>query len=234
MSNWTEKRVEDWAKEHFANTPVSGVWAPEGTGLIFLKTDERKWELVRAVDLDATKDTLSGIRALMFDLGYSLNEDNVEWDAAPETMEDALAIEESQKQDIANSWADEDGTQLIEMNPEGTFPRFIGMRGIQSDKGDTKEVELWTYPLLNPNTGEEVELDPDDYRMLTNDKCFMRYKNSEGAIFQVLTRKEMMTEGDKGDYAEGELVGSRDRDTGEKVPSWLWGTYCKRVSMNDV
>ena len=42
MSNWTDKRVEDWAREHFANAPVSGVWAPDGTGLIFLKTEKER------------------------------------------------------------------------------------------------------------------------------------------------------------------------------------------------
>ena len=31
----------------------------------------------------------------------------------------------------------------------------------------------------------------------------------------------------------GVLVGSECPDTGEKVPPWMWGTYCKRVAHAD-
>ena len=248
MSNWTDKRVEDWAREHFADAPVSGVWAPDGTGLIFLKTEERKWELVRAVDHDASKDTLSGIRTLMFDLGYSLKEDNVNWDEAPETMEEAYAIEESQKQDVANSWADDDGTKLIDMNPHNTYPKFLHEKEVLLDNGDTETIEVWTYPLMNPNTGKEVQLDPDDYRMLTDDKHFKRYRNEEGNVYQALTRREMMNEGnfhamrENDDIPDGEeyifdfgfVVGNIDRNTGGKVPSWMWGTFCRRLSSSEL
>ncbi len=237
MSNWTDKRVEDWAREHFANAPVSGVWAPDGTGLIFLKAEERKWELVRAVDHDASKDTLSGIRALMFDLGYSLKEDDVEWDPAPETMEEANAIEESQRQDVANSWADEDGTKLIDMNPHNTYPKFLEEKEVLLDNGETETIEIWTYPLMNPNTGKEVQLDPDDYRMLTDDRHFMRFMNSEGTVYQALTRREIMDLAnatargtvitkDVIGFLDSEVVGSIDRQTLEKVPRWMWGTIC--------
>tara|TARA_R100001510_G_C7649550_1_gene206977 strand:- start:1014 stop:1718 length:705 start_codon:yes stop_codon:yes gene_type:complete len=228
MSNWTDQRVADWAKEHFANSPISGVWAPDGTGLIFLKTDEKKWSLMRAVDHEATKDTLNGIRTLMFDLGYTLNEDETQWDDAPETMEQAMAIEEQQKKDIANSWADADGMKLSEMNPEERFPSFVEEKEVLLDNGDTETIDVWTYLFVNEDTGTVTELDPDDYRILVDDRHFMRYKNSEDTVFQALTRREMMEYGDANIL--GVVVGSKCPDTGEKVPPWLWGTYCRRLS----
>jgi len=232
MSNWTDKRVEDWAKEHFANSPISGVWAPDGTGLIFLKEEEKKWTLMRAVDHGATKDALSGIRALMFDLGYTLDEENVMWDEAPQTMEEAAEIEASQKRDIANSWSDEDGMKLSEMNPHDSYPMFVEAKDVLLDDGNTEEIDIWVFPLTNPNTGNVTKLDPDDYRLLTDDRHFMRFRNNEGTVYQALTRREIMdlADGKEIDFSESCIVGSIDRDTKEKVPSWMWGTYCGRLS----
>lgn len=228
MSNWTDHRVTEWAKDHFANAPVSGVWAPDGTGLIFLKIEEKKWSLMRAVDHEATRDTLSGIRALMFDLGYTLDEEETLWDNAPETMEDAMEIEASQKKDIANSWADEDGMKLSEMNPEVAFPVFIEEKEVLLEEGDTETIDVWAYRLLNPSTQKTVDIDPDDYRLLVDDQHFMRYRNNEGTVFQALTRREMMEYGN--DKLLGVVIGSECPDTGERVPPWLWGTYCRRLS----
>lgn len=231
MNNWTDPRVTEWGRKHFAESPISGVWSPDGTGLIFLKTDEKKWTLVRAVNHEATIDTLSGIRTLMFDLGYALDETDTEWDEAPKTMEEAAEIESSQKQDIANSWADEDGTKLKDMNPHETFPLYVKDNEVLLENGDTEVIEVWAYPLLNFKTGNTVDIDPDDYRLLTDDKHFMRYMNKEGVIIQALTRREMMEMGNAQDPDNlGVLIGSIDPDTGEKVPPWLWGTYCQRIN----
>ncbi len=232
MSNWTENRVVDWARDHFSATPISGVWAPDGTGLVFSKSGRRSWTLLRAVDHTTVRETLSGIRALMFDLGYTLSDEETIWDEAPKTREEAEEIEAMQKRDIANSWTDTDGTMLKDMDPYNSFPRLVGTREVESVDGEMVETEIWAYPLVNPNTGTEVELDPEDFRLLTDDRHFMRYKNSMGTVFQALTRKEMMDEADMVRDADGELVGRVDRDTGERVPSWLWGTYCKRFSDN--
>ena len=238
MVNWTGKRVEDWAKDHFANCPISGVWAPDGTGLIFLKAEQKKWKLIRAIDHETTIQALSGICTLMFDLGYSLEENDVMWDEAPQTMEEAAEIEASQKRDIANLWTDEDGMKLREMNPYDAFPVIIGKKEVQLDEGKIDSLDLWAFPLTNPLTGRVTKLDPGDYRLLTDDRHYMRFRNSEGTVYQALTRKEIMNLADATardgevktmeiiDFTGSEIVGSIDRQTLEKVPSWMWGTIC--------
>ena len=72
--------------------------------------------------------------------------------------------------------------------------------------------------------GEKLSIDPDDYHLMAGDALFMRYKTAEGAIRQAMTRRQMMQMGDEG--ALGLLVGTKDPDTKEKVPPWMWGTYC--------
>jgi len=231
MSNWTDPRVVDWAKEHFAHSPLGGVWSPDGTGLIFLKTDTKEWTLQKAIQHPACIETLHGIRTVMFDLGYSLNEKNTEWKEPPATLEEAQRMEVEEKKQIAKSWADKDGTKLIDMNPYNTFPEFIKMEDVLLEGGDTQEIEIWAYRLLNPNTGEHVEIDPDDYHLLTDDRAFMRYMNREGDIIQALTRREMMEMADAGE--QGLLIGSVDPVTKEKIPLWLYGTYCKVIDPNE-
>ena len=238
MSNWTQKRVVDWAKEHFASIPTSGVWAPDGTGLIFLKTNDEAWKLMRAVDHDSTKGALSGIRTLMFDLGYYLDEQEVHWDDSPETIEEAAEIEASQKRDIANSWTDEDGMKLSEMDPYLAFPLLLGKNETNLDEGTKDSVDTWAFPLTNPETGRVTKLDPGDFRLLTDDRHYMRFRNSNGTIYQALTRKEIMDLADataENDevkaldvigFPDSQIVGSIDRETMESIPSWMWGTIC--------
>jgi hypothetical protein len=146
-------------------------------------------------------------------------------------MEDAMEIEASQKKDIANSWADKDGMKLSEMNPEEAFPVFIEEKEVLLEDGETETIDIWAYRLLNPSTQKTVDIDPDDYRLLVDDRHFMRYRNEQGTIFQALTRKEMMEYGDA--KMMGVVVGSECPDTGERVPPWLWGTYCRRLSSID-
>jgi len=231
MSDWTDPKVVDWCKSHFAHSPLGGVWSPDGTGLIFMKKDTKEWDLVEGVQHPVCIDSLHGIRAVMFDLGYSLNEKDTKWNDPPETLEEAQRMENEQKRKIAMSWADPvDGTKLTDMNLYNTFPEFVKMEDVLLEGGDTEQVEIWAYKLLNPNTGKHVEIDPDDYHLLTSDKAFMRYMNREGDVIQALTRKEMVDAADNDEL--GILIGSVDPKTKEKVPIWLWGTYCKVVDLN--
>ncbi len=231
MSNWTDPRVVDWAKEHFAHSPLGGVWSPDGTGLIFLKVGDTEWALNRAVQHPACIETLHGIRTLMFDLGYNLDETSTQWDDPPESLEEAQRLEVEQKKQIASSWADKDGTKLIDMDPYNSFPEFKRTEDMLLEGGDTREVEIWAYKLLNPNTGKHIEIDPDDFHLLTGDKFFMRYMNREGDIVQALTRGEMVEFADEG--KQGLLIGTVDPITKEKVPTWLYGTYCKVIDVTE-
>ena len=93
-------------------------------------------------------------------------------------------------------------------------------------------IEVWVYSLDCPDCDANINIDPDDYHLLTDDRLFMRYKNNEGTIMQALTRREMMIMGDTGEL--GALVGTVDPHTGEYVPPWLWGTYCSIGSEEEV
>jgi len=231
LSNWTDPRVVDWAKDHFQNSPQGGVWSPDGTGLIFMKSSDKEWILNGAIQHPACIETLHEIRALMLDLGYNLDEKNASWREAPESLEEAQLLEMEQKKQIAMSWADKDGTKLIDMKPFDVYPEYMRTEDVLLEGGDVQKVEIWAYRLLNPNTGEHVEIDPDDYHLLTDDKSFMRYMNKEGNVVQALTRKGMVDAADNDQL--GILVGTVDPKTKEKIPPWLYGTYCKVVDVTE-
>ena len=59
----------------------------------------------------------------------------------------------------------------------------------------------------------------------------MRYMNREGDIIQALTRGEMVEFADEG--KQGLLIGTVDPITKEKVPTWLYGTYCKVIDVTE-
>ena len=233
--NWNDVSVVKWAENHFKEAPTGGAWAPEGTGLIFLKLEERKWALVKGMNHPNTLEILDRIRTLMFDLGYTLNEKDVEWDEPPQTMEEAVEQEMGHKKRIADSWADVDGTKLKDMDLSSAYPEFIEMKELPLEDGNTTEMEIWAYKVTNPNTGNEVVIDPDDYHILTDDKHFMRFRDSYGRWFQCMTRNELIEIADTTQWENypGEptdravLIGKNSPyEKGEKVPPWLWGTFC--------
>lgn len=224
MINWTSNRVVEWGREFFANTPISGVWAPKGTGLFFRKTGRGSWSLVRAIDDSGTRDTLRCINALMFDLGYLLSEEGANWEKAPESREEMMELEDRTREEIANSWCDDDGMKLRDMRPNETFPSFVE----ELEENDGSSRQIWVYCLVNENTGRETLLDPDDYLYLMDDSHFMRFRNTEGVVFQALTKKEMIDLADQGRQDEMVTIGTRCPETNERVPPWMWATCCIR------
>jgi hypothetical protein len=72
--------------------------------------------------------------------------------------------------------------------------------------------------------GKFLNVDPDDYHLMAGDQLFMRYVNTDGVTVQAMTRRQMIhaAESDR----LGVLVGTHDPNTGERVPPWMWGTYC--------
>lgn len=235
--NWNDMSVKKWAEEHFKTAPVGGAWAPDGTGLLFLKSEEKKWRLVKAMNHPSTLDTLDRIRVLMFDLGYSLNEKDVEWDDPPATMEEAIQQEADHKKRIAESWADTDGTKLMDLDLRSAYPEYIESKEIILDNGDTTEMEIWAYKVTNPNTGNEITIDPDDYHLLTDDECFMRFY-APPLWYQCMTRNEIIEVADSDEYRGSEdhaiLIGKFVHVSGDydhKVPPWMWGTVCRPMDM---
>ena len=60
----------------------------------------------------------------------------------------------------------------------------------------------------------------------------MRYKADEDTFMVAMTRQQMYDTAENGEL--GVLVGSECPDSGMKVPPWMWGTYCKRVPVEEL
>ncbi len=210
-----------WAKEHFAQMSIGGVWMPEGSGLSYVKMDDKKWRLKSMIDSDESRENHDRMKTLMWDVGVVIVDDEPSILPVPQSPEEAYMQEVHMKREVAQSWADKDGTLLVEMGLENVFAEYVEDKEVLLESGDTHNVEMWAYKPTNPNTGEQLSIDPDDYHLLMGDKYFMRFKH-EGVVYSALSRQEMVESIDAGETGEG--VGSKIGDT--KVPPWMWGTYC--------
>jgi len=216
-----------WMKEHFANMADGAIWMPEGAGITYQKRDGKTLSLIRMVDSEGCRDNHNRIKAVAWDLGYTVTDEDTEIVPQPSNQMEAQMQELDMKRKIAQGWADKDGTKLVDMNLDAVYPRFVEDKEVLLDNGDTTSVEIWEYSLLNPNTGDTLSIDPDDYHLLMGDDRFMQYVNESGELFRAMDRAEMIRAIDDG--ALGTLVGTTDPNTGEKVPPWMYGTYCEII-----
>jgi hypothetical protein len=215
------KELIDWAKGHFSQMSVGGVWMPEGSGLTYVKVDEKKWRLKSMIDTDESKANHDRMKMLMWDVGIVIIDDEPSMLPVPTSAEEAYMQEVHMKREIAQSWADKDGTLLVEMGLEEVYPEYIEDKEILLENGDVQNVEIWAYKPTNSNTGEQLSIDPDDYHLLMGDEYFMRFKHA-GIVYTALSRQAMVEAVDAGEKGIG--VGSKME--GGKVPPWMWGTYC--------
>jgi hypothetical protein len=164
------------------------------------------------------------------------------------------------KREMAQQWADTDGTRLVDMDLENVWPEFVEDKEILLDNGDTTTMQIWAYKPLNPNTGEHLSIDPDDYHLLMGDEYFMRFrlrssKRDESALndeYYALSREEMIEYVDTNIIFNGmsgtdqgcavgstAIQGVGDRlhtDDGTipvRIPPWMWGTYCKNIDSGE-
>ena len=251
------KELIDWAKGHFSQMSVGGVWMPEGSGLTYVKEGDNKWRLQSMLDSDEVRENHNRMKILMWDVGISVTDDEATILPVPATSEEAYLQEVTNKREIAKSWADKDGTLLLDMGLENVFPKFIEDREVLLDNGETTTIEVWGYSVTNPNTGEEIVIDPDDYHLLMGDQYFMRficktgwiahergergehYENLQGAISatpntyaRALTRQEMVEYIDDGKQNISG-VGSKIFGEEKTVPPWMWGTFCEFVELDE-
>ena len=220
-----DRRLIDWAVEHVAKLSVGGMWAPVGTGLVYVKTTEKTLLLRRMSDLPETLDNHERMKVLMFDAGVTIIEDeNTERVPAPQNQEEAMIQEVELKRMVAESWADTDGTLLIDMGLDNVYPSFIETAEVLLEDGETDSIEIWAYEVTNPNTGGRLPIDPDDYHILMGDMRFMQYRNSAGQVFRALTREQIIEYADTG--RQHVIVGSKCPLTDERIPPWMFGTCC--------
>ena len=179
------------------------------------------------VDSDGCRENHERIKTVAWDLGYTVTDEDAEVVPEPTNQMEAQMQELDMKRKIAQGWSDKDGTKLVDMNLDAVYPRFVEDKEVLLDNGDTTSVEIWEYSLFNPNTENTLSIDPDDYHLLMGDDRFMQYVNESGELLRAMDRAEMIRAIDEG--ASAKLVGTRDPNTGEKVPPWMYGTYCEII-----
>ena len=221
------EEMKRWMREHFANMVEGEIWMPESAGVTYQKKDSKTLSLIRLVDSEGVRDNHERIKAVAWDLGYTVKDDEAEIVPGPSSQIEARVQELEMQRKVAQGWADKDGTLLVDMNLDAAYPRFVEDREVLLDNGNTTSVEIWEYSLLNPNTEETLSLDPDDYHLLMGDDRYMQYMNENGELLIALSRAEMIQAIDEG---YGVLVGTTDPYTDERVPPWMYGTYCAVVS----
>ena len=224
-----DEGLKRWMKEHFATMAIGAIWMPENAGVAYQKKEDKTLSLLRMVDTDGCRSNHDRMKTVAWDLGYTIEDSEAEVVPEPNNPMEAQMQELDMKRRIAQGWADKDGTLLIDMNLDAVYPRFAQDTEVLLDNGDTTTVEVWEYPLLNPNTEEVLSIDPDDYHLLMGDDRFMQYMNNKGELLKAMDRGEMIRAIDEGTNAR--LIGTTDPETGEKVPPWMYGTYCEVVSM---
>ena len=223
------EEMKTWAKDHFDNMGIGGVWSPEGTGLTYQKITDDSWKVIRMMNHPTVQENHMRFSTIMMSVGINMvMGDEVAYDP-PASSEEAYAQETAHRMEIAKSWACvECGHKLAELELETARPSFEGEQEILLEDGNTHEVEVWAYD-LPCSCGHVTKIDPDDFHLLAGDYLFTRYVNSEGTLRQCMTRKQMVEMADAENPELGVVLGSKDPDTGERVPSWMWGTYCMSV-----
>ena len=223
------KELSEWAKNHFKEMNIGGVWMPEGSGLTYKKGDGKSWTLVQMVDSNESKDNHERMKVLMWDVGIGINDGDFKTLPQPQNDMEAHMMEVQMKRELAQSWADKDGTPLIELGLEDVYPEYIEDREILMENGDPTTIEIWAYKALNTNTNEYISIDPDDYRLLMGDEMFMRFRHKD-CIYRALNRQEMVEAIDnvkpKGLGVGSKVIEGVPHSEEPRIPPWMWGTYC--------
>ena len=225
-----EDELIRWARDHFSQMSVGGVWMPEASGLTYVKKSETLWLLKSMINTPDVENNHKRMVLLMNAVNISVDDEQVQLLPPPENEEQAWAQELHAKREIAQGWSDKDGTLLIDMGLEELFPSYIEDKEILLDNGDTTNIEIWGYKAINPNTGDEVVIDPDDYHLLMGDQHFMRFCYG-GMVWTALSREQMVSHIDEGKgQTSAAGVGKKyieGFNEPTSIPPWMWGTYCE-------
>ena len=219
-----DEKIRTWLSNLLSEMRIGGVWMPENAGVTYQKTEEKKLTLVRLVDTDECREYHERMRTIILDLGYKILDSEAELVPEHTNQMEVKMQESDMKRRIAQGWVDEDGTPLIDMNLDSTYPRFVQENEVLLDNGETIIVDVWEYPLYNPNTGKTLSITPDDYHLLVGDDIYMQYKNKIGYLIRALDRDEI----ERIDF-ETVNIGIADPFTKEKVPPWMFGTICEVI-----
>ena len=230
--NKTEQdpELQVWALEHFRMMADKAIWRPDGTGLRYRKLDETTLVLEQRVDHPQAEAHHKQLKELYESVDVIVLDDEVMITDAALSAEEAFRREVQERQAIASAWKCDCGTLLKDMELSNGVPTFMGDREVLFDDGETRGIEDWGIEVNCHGCGKDIMMNPDDFNLLAGDDLFMRYKCDEDNYMVALTRQQMYDMAEANEL--GVLVGSECPDSGDKVPPWMWGTYCKRVPVN--
>lgn len=220
-----EPELQVWMLEHFNSMAEGAIWRPEGTGLRYRKSGDLTLTLEQRIDHPESAAMHERIKSIAASVNLTVEDEDVLLTNASLSPEEAFRQEMQERQAIAASWTCECGTRLADLNLERGVPTYMGDREVLLDDGETSTVEDWAVSVYCSECDRSIDMNPDDFNLLAGDDLFMRYRNSWGYV-RALTRQQMFDMSNSGRL--GVLVGSECPDTGEKVPPWMWGTYCDR------
>lgn len=232
MTEEYEPELKVWALEHFNQMAEKAVWRPEGTGCRYRKIDEQTLELEHRVDHPDSTNHHERIAGLFASVNIDMIDDKPMVTSAALSAEEAFMQEMQERQAVAASWTNEEGEPLSSLPLELAEPVYLGEREVLLDDGETHTVEDWGVSVPSSNTEATIVMNPDDFNLLAGDSLFMRYKSDEDTYMVAMTRQQMYDTAQTGEL--GVLVGSECPDSGEKVPPWMWGSYCKRVTVEEL
>ena len=219
-----EEAVE-WAKQFFAQIGVGGVWSPEGSGVTYVRQDESTFALVRMLDHPTAKSHHARFKKLFDAVSVELLDgDGVVLVPHAMSAQENLEQEFEHKREITQSWRCECELPLAEFDLAKRIDEFIEEKDVLLSNGDTTPVQIWGCCIICPSCEKEVRMDPDDFQLLAGDDLFMRWRDREDGIYKALTRMEICDLTDAG--IMGVALGSKLTGTDERVPPWMWGTYC--------
>ena len=64
--------MKTWAKEHFDNMGIGGVWSPEGTGLTYQKATDDSWKVIRMMNHPTVEENHMRFSTIMMSVGINM------------------------------------------------------------------------------------------------------------------------------------------------------------------
>lgn len=235
-----ESELMAWAKQHFESIPENGVWSPDGTGVQYIKTEEKTWSLMSMYEHPDSKDYNNKMIVLMNAVGYKLViPDGFETIIPPLDPSSQADMHYQQKQELAMGWKCDCGEPLANFNLENRTDEYVETIEAQLDGGQSAPIQLWRCHITCPSCEADVAMEPDDYHVLAGDELFMQFTNMT-ARYTALTRMQNKDLAESGMF-DGKPLNDKgsmfcilgETYEGERVPPWLWGCLVIRTHLPD-
>lgn len=229
--DWMKNEMVEYVKNTFEGMRIGSVWFPEGGGFIVKKVEERKISLVRCVNYTTPMKNVSGLKLLLFDLGYNFTEEGAQWDEVPLSEGDMDKMNEDYNDTIVQSWRCNCGYPLSEIDGIQYFPKIVHTEERINEDGDLNELYHWAVPMNCTSCDEEIITNPQDYSLLYGAEALHRVSHG-GVIYQAHTRGKLADLIELGEYDSTKYKTMGFTLNGEKIPEWMIGQHCEMI-VND-